>query len=116
MLHYHTNAQLFQLFLYIMYLPYPFQEIRLFLSARDKSENFFSEGYDHASSESQKPVGTLRGIVALKRQTDLNNAPAEQDNADCTNQAEDEIRQVVNDSQWVVCCSKCRNRQTKDKS
>ena len=42
--------------------------------------------------------------MALEAETDLHNTPTEKDEADRTNQAEDEIRQVVDDRDRVTGC------------
>ena len=40
--------------------------------------------------------------MGLQGQADLNNAPAQQDQTDGTNQAEDELRQVVHNGQGIA--------------
>ena len=61
------------------------QTVILQKSACDKSQDFLSESDNNTARKGKKTVGTLRGVVALKGQTNLNNTPTKQDNADCTN-------------------------------
>ena len=56
-----------------------------------------------AARERQKALASLAGIVALKRQADLHNAPAQQDNAYCTDERKYKIRKIVNNRQRIVC-------------
>ena len=45
----------------------------------------------------RKTVGTLARIVGLEAETDLHNAPAKQNQADRTDEAEDKVAEVVDD-------------------
>ena len=74
----------------------------------DKVKDFLREGDDDAAGKGQKAVGTLRRVVALERETDLHNAPAEQDKTDGADESEDEVGQVVDYGNGVTC-GKCRH-------
>jgi len=68
----------------------------------DQGQDLLGEGDDDAACQGQEAVGTLRGIVGLQGQAHLNNAPAQQDQADGTDQAEDELTQVIHHSQRIA--------------
>ena len=63
--------------------------------AGDQGENFLSKGNDDAASYGEHAVGALGGIVALEGQTHLQNAEAQQDEANGADQRENEIRQEI---------------------
>ena len=71
-----------------MELPFP----RHF-SAGDQRQDLLGERNDDTASNSQDAVCALRRIVRLERQANLQNAKAEQDQADGANQGKDEIAQ-----------------------
>ena len=70
--------------------------------AGDQGQDFLGEGDDNAAGQGQEAVGTLRGIVGLQGQANLDNTPAQQDQADGADQAEDELRQVVHNGQGIA--------------
>ena len=72
-------------------------------SGGDKVEDFLGKGDDDAAGQGQKTVGTLARIVGLEAETDLYNAPAKQDQADRTDEAEDKVAEVVDDGNGVAC-------------
>ena len=49
--------------------------------------------------------------MALKRETHLDNTPAEQDQTHRTDQTEDKITEVVHHGEGVIVCSKSRYAQ-----
>ena len=61
-------------------------------SANNEVEDFLGKGDDDAAGQGQETVGTLAGIVGLEAETDLHNAPAKQNQADRTDEAEDKSR------------------------
>lgn len=63
-------------------------------STHDEVQDFLCKGDDDAACQSQETVGTLRRVVRLERQTDRTNEP------------EDEIGQIVYNSNRIACC-KC---------
>ena len=50
-------------------------------SAGDKGQNLLGKGNDNAARQGQEAVGTLGGVVALEREAHLDDAPAQQDQA-----------------------------------
>ena len=92
-----------------MELPFP----RHF-SAGDQRQDLLGECNDDAARDGQDAVCALRRIVRLEGQTDLQNAKAEQDQADGANQRKNEVTQVVDNGQRIAVSRKCRynkNRQ-----
>ena len=82
--------------------------------AGDQGQNFLGEGDDDAACQSEEAVGTLRGIVGLQGQTNLDNAPAQQDQTDGADEAEDEGGQVVDYLQGVSGCGEGRHGHAHD--
>ena len=80
-----------------MDLPFP----RRF-SAGDQRQDLFGERNDDAACHGQDAVGALGRIVRLERQTDLQNAKAEQDQTNCPDEGKDEIAQVIHDRQRIA--------------
>lgn len=80
-------------------------------SGDDEVQDLLGEGNDDAASKGQEAVGTLGRVMGLQRQTDLNNAPAQQNEADCTDQPEDKGGQVIDHGERVAGCGKGRNGQ-----
>ena len=80
-----------------MELPFP----RHF-SASDQRQDLLGECNDDAACDGQNAICALGRIVRLERQTDLQNAEAEQDQADRANQGKDEIAQVIHDRQRIA--------------
>ena len=72
--------------------------------AGNQSQDFLCKGDDDATCQSQEAVGTLRGIMG---QTHLDDTPAEQDQTDSADEAENEIGQVIDDGQGVIGCREC---------
>lgn len=80
----------------------PVRRVVYLLSARDQVQNLFGKGDDDAARKGEKAVAALAGIVGLERKSHLHDAPAEQDQADRTDQTENEIAQVVHDGDRVI--------------
>lgn len=59
-----------------------------FLSAGNQCENFLRKGNNNAACHSEHAVGPLGGIMALEGQTHLQNAEAQQDEADGADERE----------------------------
>ena len=68
----------------------------------DQCQDLFCKGNDHAAGKGEKAIGALAGIMGLERKTHLNNAPAEQDKAYCTDNPENEIGEIVDDGQRII--------------
>ena len=79
-------------------------------SARDKIENLFCKGDDNAARDGEKAVGSLRRVVAFKRETDLHDAESEKDQTDSADETEHEVGQVVHDLQRIAASRKRRHR------
>ena len=91
-----------------MELPFP----RHF-SAGDQRQDLLGERNDNAARNSQDAVRALRRIVRLERQTDLQNAEAEQDQADRANERENEVAQIVDDRQRIAVCRERRDNKNR---
>ena len=72
------------------------------LSAGDQRQDLLGERNDDTARNSQNAVCALRRIVRLERQTDLQNAKAEQDQADRANERENEVAQIVDDRKRIA--------------
>ena len=81
------------------------------LSAGDQRQNLLGERNDDAARDGQNAVCALRRIVRLERQTDLQNAEAEQDQADSANQRKDKVAQIVDDRQRIAVCRERRDNK-----
>ena len=82
--------------------------------AGDQGQDFLGEGDDNAAGQGQEAVGTLGGIMGLQGQANLDDAPAQQDQADGADQAEDELGQIVHDSQGIATGGSGRQSQSDD--
>ena len=82
--------------------------------AGDQGQDFLGEGDDNAAGQGQEAVGTLGGIMGLQGQANLDDAPAQQDQTDGADQAEDELRQVIHHSQGIAAGGRGRQRQSDD--
>ena len=80
-----------------MELPFP----RHF-SAGDQRQDLLGERNDDTARDGQDAVRALRRIVRLEGQTDLQNAKAEQDQADRANERENEVAQIVDDRKRIA--------------
>ena len=72
-------------------------------SADDEVEDFLCKGNNDTAGKRQESIGTLAGIVGLEAEADLHNAPAKQNQADRTDEAEDKVAEVVDDGNGVAC-------------
>ena len=72
------------------------------LSAGDHVQDLFCERDDDATGQGEEAIGTLARIMAGKRETNLDDAPTQQDQAHRANQSEDELRQVVDDGDGIA--------------
>ena len=61
----------------------------------------FGKGDQQTTEQAQDALRSLRRVVGLHGHTELHNAPAEDDNADCLDAGKDEIRKIVHDGQRV---------------
>ena len=77
-------------------------------SARDEFEDFLGEDDDNAARDGQDAVGALGGVVRLEGQADLQNAVAEQNQADGADEREDEVGQVVDGGKRVAAIPACQ--------
>ena len=73
-----------------------------FLSASDEGEDLPGEGDHDAARDGEHTVGPLGGVVALEGQAQLEDAEAQQDQADGPDQGKDELTQVLHDLQGIV--------------
>ena len=83
------------------------------LSPGNQGQDLLRKCNDNPTRHSEDTVGPLAGIVALERQTDLENAEAQQDQTDGSNQAEYKVRKVADHRQRVGFC-KYRGAEYRD--
>ena len=76
----------------------------LSLTTSNQRQDFLRKCNDNPACHSEDTIGPLAGIVAFQRQTDLENAEAQQDQTDGSNQAEYKVRKVVDHRQRVGFC------------
>ena len=81
----------------------PVAVMYLCLRNADQREDLPRKRNHKPASQRQEALASLAGVVALERQADLHHAPAQQDNTYCANERKYKIRQIVNDSQRIVC-------------
>ena len=91
-----------------MDLPFP----RRF-SAGDQRQDLLGERNDDAARDGQNAVCALRRIVRLERQANLQNAEAEQNQADRTDRGKDKIAQVIHDRQRIAVCRERRDNKNR---
>ena len=66
-----------------------------FLYSADGREDFLCESDHQTAEQAQKTLRALAGVMALDRHTYLDDAPAEDNNADGLDRGKDEVRQIV---------------------
>ena len=79
-------------------------------SGGDKVKDFLGEGDDKAACESEKPLGALAGVMGLEREAHLDNAPAQENEANGPDKGEDERGEIAHNSQRVVCRQSCSRK------
>src|SRR5699024_11041478 len=70
--------------------------------ADDQVQDLFGKGDDDTAGQRQEALAALAGIMALQRQAHLNDAPAQQNQADGSDDGEDEGTEVVDNSQRIA--------------
>ena len=76
------------------------------LYSADGGEDFFRKGDHDPAEQTQEALGTLACVVALDRHTDLHDAPAQDNNADGLDRAENEVGQIVDDRDRIAAGGK----------
>lgn len=74
------------------------------LSPSNQGQDFLRKCNDNPACHSENTIGPLAGVVAFQRQTDLEDAEAQQDQTDGSNQAEYKVRKVVDNCQRIGLC------------
>ena len=64
----------------------------------DSREDLLCKGKHKPAEQAQEALGSLAGVMALDRHTNLDDAPAEDNNADGLDRGEDEVGKVVD---WI---------------
>lgn len=82
------------------------------LSAGDQRQDLLGERNDDTARNGQNAICALGRIVRLEGQTDLQNAEAEQNQADRTDQGKDEIAQVIDNGKRIAVCRERRDNKT----
>ena len=83
------------------------------LSAGDQRQDLLGECNDDAARDGQNAVCALGRIVRLERQANLQNAKAEQDQADRANERENEVAQIVDDRKRIAVCRERRDNKNR---
>ena len=71
-------------------------------SGRDEVEDLLGKGHDQAARKGEKTLGTLGGVMALEGEAHLHHAPAQQNQADGTDQGKDEGGEIVHYRQRIA--------------
>ena len=72
----------------------------------DSREDLLCESDHQTAEQAQEALGTLACVMALDRHTDLDDAPAEDNNADGLDRGEDEVGKVVDHRDRVAAGGK----------
>ena len=70
-------------------------------TASDEGEDLTGKGDHDTAGDGEHTVGPLGGVVALEGQAQLEDAEAQQDQADGPDQGKDEVAQVLHDLEGV---------------
>lgn len=71
-------------------------------SGRDEVEDLLGKGHDQTACQGEKTLGTLGGVMALEGEAHLHHAPAQQNQADGTDQGKDEGGEIVHYRQRIA--------------
>lgn len=71
-------------------------------STGDQRQDLFGKGNDDATGNRQHAVCSLRRIMRLQAETELQDAEAEQDDTDRTDKSEDEVAEIVDNLNWII--------------
>ena len=71
-------------------------------SASDEGEDLTGKGDHDTAGDGEHTVGPLGGVVALEGQAQLEDAEAQQDQADGPDQGKDEVGQIFHDLEGIV--------------
>lgn len=72
----------------------------------DGGKDFLCKGNHKPAEQAQEALGSLAGVMALDRHADLDNTPAEDNNADSLDRGKDKVRQVVDHRDRVAAGGK----------
>ena len=72
-------------------------------SRGNEVEDFLGKRDNQPASQRQEALAALAGVVALQRQTDLHNAPPQQDKTHRADQRKDECGEIFDHDQRVIC-------------
>ena len=67
-------------------------------------QDLFCKGDNDPAGQGQKTIRPLAGIMRLHRQAHLHDAKSQQDQSNGSDQAEDEIGQVIDCLDRISCC------------
>ena len=76
------------------------------LYCADSREDLLCKSNDQSAEQAQEALGSLACVMALDRHTDLDDAPAENNNADGLDRGKDKVRQVVDHRDRVAAGGK----------
>ena len=74
-----------------------------FLYGANGGQDFLGKGNQQTAEQAQEALAALAGIVALDAHTHLHNAPAQDDDAHGLNGGENEVGEVIHNSQRIGC-------------
>ena len=86
------------------------------LSAGNHVQNLLGKGDDDTACQGEEAIGTLGRIMGLQGQTNLDNAPTQQDQTHGPNHAEDEVRQIINNGERITAGGRCRHCKAHNQS
>jgi len=87
-------------------------------STGDQGQDFFGKGNDDAAGNRQHTVCSLRRIMGLQAETELQDAEAKQNDTDRPDKAEDEVAKVVDNSDRIIVRKRrgCKRKSKYDRA
>lgn len=88
----------------MFFIMYPAAPAAVFLPSHNQIQYLLGKGDNNSAGQGHEAVGSLGRVVGFERQTHLHYAEAQQYQAYCSYQAEDESGQIVYNCYGVSCC------------
>ena len=80
------------------------------LDSADGGQDLLGEGDHQPAEQAEEALGALAGVVGLDAHTHLDNAPAQDDDADGLDNVENEVGKAIDDSQRIRASCHGRHR------
>lgn len=82
----------------------------LFSDSADGGQDLLGEGNHQPTEQAKEALGALAGVMGLDAHANLDNAPAQDDDADGLDDIENEVGKAVDNSQRIRTSSHSRHR------